>query len=93
MRDIVATILRLHQVGDSRGYQWQDSGGEGMVRACSGVRLLLHTLYRAIGAHARYTRLQRTLRGVAAAALTALAALHQHARQALLYDYRQGKRR
>ncbi|RVE40242.1 hypothetical protein evm_015108, partial [Chilo suppressalis] len=76
LRDLVATLLRLHPVvGQPRSYRWEGADGQGLIRACCGIRTLLHTLSRAMAAHARYSRLQRALSEVARNALHALAAL------------------
>ncbi|RVE44331.1 hypothetical protein evm_011055, partial [Chilo suppressalis] len=76
LRDLVATLLRLHPVvGQPRSYRWEGADGQGLIRACCGVRTLLHTLSRAMAAHARYSRLQRAQSEVARNVLHALAAL------------------
>lgn len=64
---------------------WEDrSGGHGVLKCTCGVRTLLHVLQRACTTHANYAKLHKRLRVVAAAALSALAALHMHSRLACM---------
>ncbi|XP_038219542.1 uncharacterized protein LOC119837835 [Zerene cesonia] len=73
LRDLVARIVLFMRVDLSDSGSWGDaSGGLGVRKACCGVRALL----RVSRAPHRYARLRARMRGLAAAALRALAALH-----------------
>ncbi|KAJ8724600.1 hypothetical protein PYW08_016074 [Mythimna loreyi] len=79
LRDLVARlVLFTHSdIRHARPNEWGDSvGGRGVVKACCGVRVLLHALHAGARAQPTYVRLQRALRELAARALHALACLH-----------------
>ncbi|KAJ8718845.1 hypothetical protein PYW07_016401 [Mythimna separata] len=79
LRDLVARlVLFTHSdIRHARPNEWGDTiGGRGVVKACCGVRVLLHVLQSGARAHAGYVRLHHTLRELAARALHALACLH-----------------
>ncbi|CAB3235303.1 unnamed protein product [Arctia plantaginis] len=79
IRDLVARILLFthNDIKHARPHEWVDnSGGRSVLRACYGVRALLHVLQRATTTHASYARLRQTLRDIAARALHGLGYLH-----------------
>ena len=75
----ILTILTPipQDIRHARPNEWGDSvGGRSVVKACCGVRVLLHVLQSGARAHPGYVRLHHTLRELAARALHALACLH-----------------
>lgn len=79
LRDLVARILlfKHNDIKQARPHEWGDNtGGYGVLRACYGVRVLLHVLQHAMNMHASYVRLREALREIIASALHGLACLH-----------------